>query len=41
MLKVIIGGLGDLYIEGITDPEIHITLIEQLLGLKKGILHLE
>lgn len=41
MLKIIIEGLGDLYIQGITDPKIHIVLIEQLLGLEKGILHLE
>jgi AcrR family transcriptional regulator len=38
MLKVIIRGLGDLYIEGITDPNIHSTLIEQMLGLKAGAL---
>ena len=36
MLKVLIRGLGDLYIEGVRDPEIHATLIEQALGLAKG-----
>jgi len=38
MVKIIIRGLGDLYIEGVTDPAIHIELVEQLLGLKEGVL---
>lgn len=41
MLKILIRGLGDLYIEGVTDPQIHIRLIEQILGLEKGKLSLE
>jgi len=36
MLKILIKGLGDLYIEGIRDLRIHITLIEQILGIEKG-----
>ncbi|MDW7656277.1 MAG: TetR/AcrR family transcriptional regulator [Bacillota bacterium] len=35
MLKILIKGLGDLYIDGVNDPNIHATLIEQTLGLKK------
>lgn len=38
MVKIIIRGLGDLYIEGVTDPAIHIELVKQLLGLKEGVL---
>jgi len=38
MLQIIINGLGDLYIEGITDLNVHRTLIEQLLGLEGGAL---
>ncbi|MCR1899315.1 TetR/AcrR family transcriptional regulator [Irregularibacter muris] len=41
MLKIIIRGLGDLYIEGVTNPEIHARLIEQILGLGKGKLQLK
>lgn len=36
LLKIIIRGLGDIYIEGVTDPYIHATLIEQILGLEDG-----
>lgn len=36
MLKILIRGLGDLYIEGIRDPKIHATIIEQALGLDKN-----
>ena len=36
LLKIIIRGLADIYIEGITEPYIHATLIEQILGLKDG-----
>lgn len=35
MLKILIKGLGDLYIDGVHDPNIHATLIEQTLGLEK------
>ena len=35
MLRVLIYGLGDLYLEGIQDPVIHAAVIEQTLGLKK------
>ncbi len=38
MLKVIIRGLGDLYIEGVTDPNVHARLIEQMLGLKPDVI---
>lgn len=40
ILKIIIRGLGDLYIEGVTDPEIHARIIEQILGLEEGTLKL-
>lgn len=40
MLMILIRGLGDLYIEGVHDPLIHATLIEQTLGLGKGRLSL-
>jgi AcrR family transcriptional regulator len=36
MLKILIRGLGDLYMEGIQDPAVHATLIEQTLGLTRG-----
>jgi|LFRM01.1.fsa_nt_gb AcrR family transcriptional regulator len=36
MLRILIGGLGDLYLNGITDPVVHATLIEQTLGLPSG-----
>ncbi len=35
-LKMLITGLGDLFLEGIRDPRIHTTLIEQAIGLPKG-----
>lgn len=38
MLRILIRGLGDLYIEGVQEPEVHATLIEQTLGLEKGLL---
>lgn len=38
MVKIIIRGLGDLYIDGVTDSRIHIELVEQLLGLEEGVL---
>ena len=38
MVKIIIRGLGDLYIDGVTDSKIHIELVEQLLGLEEGVL---
>lgn len=36
MLKILIGGIADLYVEGVTDQRIHRTLIEQVLGLEEG-----
>ncbi len=36
VLKILITGLGDLYIEGIRDPKVHASLIEQMLGMQKG-----
>lgn len=36
MLRILIRGLGDLYIEGVHEPQVHATLIEQTLGLEKG-----
>lgn len=36
MLKILISGLGDLYIQGIRELPVHATLIEQTLGLAKG-----
>lgn len=36
MLKILISGLGDLYIEGVRELPVHATLIEQTLGLAKG-----
>lgn len=35
MLKILIGGIADLYVEGVTDPNIHRVLIEDALGLEK------
>lgn len=40
MLRILINGLGDLYIDGITDPGIHVVLIGQMLGIEKGKLNL-
>lgn len=40
MLKILVRGLGELYIEGISELRIHTTLIEQTLGLAKGRLQL-
>lgn len=40
MLRILINGLGDLYIDGMTDPDIHVVLIEQMLGIEKGKLNL-
>lgn len=37
-LKILISGLGDLYMDGVHDPQIHATLIEQMIGLPKGLL---
>ena len=36
MLRMLIRGLGDLYIEGVRQLPILVTLIEQTLGLEKG-----
>lgn len=38
MLKILIHGIADLYVEGVTDPVVHCTLIEEALGLKRGTL---
>lgn len=35
MLKILIGGIADLYVEGVTDVDIHRVLIEDALGLEK------
>ena len=35
MLKILIHGIADLYVEGVTDSRVHCTLIEEALGLKK------
>ncbi len=40
MLKILIRGLGDLYIDGVRQLEIHAALIEQTLGLEPGQLRL-
>jgi hypothetical protein len=40
MLRILINGLGDLYVSGITDPAVHVVLIEQMLGIEKGRLNL-
>ena len=40
MLRIMINGLGDLYVGGITDPAVHVVLIEQMLGMEKGKLRL-
>lgn len=37
-LKILISGLGDLYMDGVRDPRVHATLIEQAIGLPKGLL---
>ncbi len=36
MLKILISGIADLYIEGITDQNIHRVLIEEALGIPEG-----
>ncbi len=36
MLKILIHGIADLYVEGVTDPRVHCILIEEALGLKAG-----
>lgn len=36
MLKILISGIADLYVEGITDPNIHRVLIEEALGIPEG-----
>jgi AcrR family transcriptional regulator len=38
MLRILINGLGDLYINGVHDPKVHATLIEQTLNLEPGCL---
>lgn len=36
MLQMLVRGLGDLYMTGVHDPQVHAVLIEQTLGLEKG-----
>ena len=36
MLKILISGIADLYMEGITDQNIHRVLIEEALGIPEG-----
>ena len=36
VLRMLIGGIADLYVEGVNDPEILTVIIEQTLGLPKG-----
>jgi len=36
MLKILISGIADLYMEGVTDPNIHRVLIEEALGIPEG-----
>ena len=36
MLQMLVRGLGDLYMAGVHDPQVHTVLIEQTLGLEKG-----
>ena len=36
MLKILISGIADLYMEGVTDPSIHRVLIEEALGIPEG-----
>lgn len=40
VLRILISGIADLYLEGVTDPAIFAVLIEQSLGLPKGALKL-
>lgn len=35
-IKILVRGLGDLYLEGVTDISVMLTLIEEILGLKTG-----
>lgn len=36
VLRILIGGIADLYVEGVNDPEIITVIIEQTLGLPTG-----
>ncbi len=36
VLRMLIGGIADLYVEGVNDPEILTVIIEQTLGLPSG-----
>ncbi len=36
MLQILVRGLGELYMAGVHEPEIHTVLIEQTLGLERG-----
>lgn len=35
-IKILVRGLGDLYLEGVTDVFVMLTLIEEILGLRTG-----
>ena len=37
-VKILVRGLGDLYLEGVTDVSVMLTLIEEILGLSQGTL---
>lgn len=37
-VKILVRGLGDLYLEGVTDVSVMLTLIEEILGLNQGTL---
>lgn len=39
MVKILVRGLGGLYLEGCIDPLVHATIVEQVLGLTPGSLH--
>lgn len=39
VLRILINGLADLYMEGTRQMDVHAALIEQILGLEKGSLH--
>lgn len=37
-IKILVRGLGDLYLEGVSDEEVMMTLIDEILGLPEGTL---
>lgn len=36
VLRMLISGIADLYVSGVTDPKVHTTLIEQTLGMERN-----